>query len=135
MAFNVVAVDIYDDKFDLAKELGADKTVNSAKEDPVQFMKDEVGGVQASVSVAVSKKPFEQAYYALKRGRTLVAVALPNDNMEIPIFNTVLDGKTIKGSIVGTRTISSAFRFFKDLPNVFSEPECRTSNPKYAASY
>lgn len=103
MAFNVIAVDIFDDKLELAKELGADKTVNSANTDPVQFMKDEVGGVQASISVAVSKKPFEQAYYSLKRGGTLVAVALPNENMEIPIFDTVLDGKTVKGSIVGTR--------------------------------
>lgn len=103
MAYNVIAVDIFDDKLELAKELGADKTVNSANEDPVQFMKDEVGGVQASISVAVSKKPFEQAYYSLKRGGTLVAVALPNEDMEIPIFDTVLDGKTVKGSIVGTR--------------------------------
>lgn len=103
MAFNVIAVDIFDDKLELAKELGADKTVNSANTDPVQFMKDEVGDVQASISVAVSKKPFEQAYYSLKRGGTLVAVALPNENMEIPIFDTVLDGKTVKGSIVGTR--------------------------------
>lgn len=103
MGLNVVAVDIQDDKLELAKRLGADKTVNSANVDPVQFMQDEVGGVQASISVAVAKKPFEQAYYSLKRGGTLVAVALPNEDMPLPIFDTVLDGKTVTGSIVGTR--------------------------------
>lgn len=103
MGFNVVAADIYDEKLTLAKRLGADKTVNSMKTDPAHFMKDKVGGVQASISVAVSKKPFEQAYQSLKRGGTLVAVALPNDELPIPIFDTVLDGKTVKGSIVGTR--------------------------------
>lgn len=103
MAFNVIAVDIHDEKLKLAKELGADKTVNSANVDPVKFMQDEVGGVQASISVAVAKKPFEQAYYSLKRGGTLVAVALPNEDMALPIFDTVLDAKTVTGSIVGTR--------------------------------
>ncbi|GAB3051896.1 alcohol dehydrogenase AdhP [Virgibacillus ainsalahensis] len=103
MGFNVIAVDIYDEKLSLAQKLGADKTVNSANVDPAQVITDEVGGVQASISVAVAKKPFEQAYQSLKRGGTLVAVALPNEEMSLPIFDTVLDGKTVKGSIVGTR--------------------------------
>jgi propanol-preferring alcohol dehydrogenase len=38
-------------------------------------------------------------------GGTLVFVALPKDNhMELPIFETVLNGITVVGSIVGTRT-------------------------------
>lgn len=56
MGFNVIAVDIQDDKLELAKELGADLTVNGMKTDPVQTIKDQVGGVQAAVSVAVTKK-------------------------------------------------------------------------------
>jgi len=103
MGFNVIAVDIYDEKLSLAKKLGADKMINSANVDPVQVIMDEVGGVQSAISVAVAKKPFEQAYKSLKRGGTLVAVSLPNEEMPLPIFDTVLDGKTVKGSIVGTR--------------------------------
>lgn len=30
-------------------------------------------------------------------------VGLPNDELPIPIFDTVLNGVTVKGSIVGTR--------------------------------
>ena len=103
MGLNVVAVDISDEKSKLALELGADIAINGLKEDPVAAIKEKVGGVHAAVSVAVSKKAFEQAYQSVKRGGTLVVVGLPNDELPIPIFNTVLNGVTVKGSIVGTR--------------------------------
>ncbi|KKB33319.1 Alcohol dehydrogenase [Bacillus thermotolerans] len=103
MGFNVIAVDIADEKLELAKSLGADEAVNGMKEDPVQAIQNLVGGVQASISVAVTKKAFEQAYLSVKRGGTLVVVGLPNDELPIPIFDTVLNGVTVKGSIVGTR--------------------------------
>lgn len=103
MGFNVIAVDIQDDKLELAKELGADITVNGLKNDPAQDIINKVGGVQAAISVAVTKKAFEQAYSSVKRGGTLVVVGLPNADLPIPIFNTVLNGVTVKGSIVGTR--------------------------------
>lgn len=103
MGFNVIAVDIQDDKLALAKELGADITVNGLKNDPAQDIINKVGGVQAAISVAVTQKAFEQAYSSVKRGGTLVVVGLPNADLPIPIFNTVLNGVTVKGSIVGTR--------------------------------
>ncbi|ALA52839.1 zinc-dependent alcohol dehydrogenase [Shouchella clausii] len=103
MGYNVVAVDIMEDKLELAKRLGADLTVNGLQVDPVQEIKEKVGGVQAAISVAVTKKAFEQAYGSVKRGGTLVVVGLPNDELPIPIFDTVLNGVTVKGSIVGTR--------------------------------
>lgn len=44
-------------------------------------------------------------YRSLRRGGTLVFVALPAENqVTVPIFETVLSGVTIVGSIVGTRT-------------------------------
>ncbi|PID05922.1 MULTISPECIES: alcohol dehydrogenase AdhP [unclassified Sporosarcina] len=103
MGFNVVAVDIADEKLELAKKLGADITVNGKNEDPAEAIQKQVGGVQAAISVAVSQVPFEQAYRSVKRGGTLVAVGLPHEDLPIPIFNTVLNGITVKGSIVGTR--------------------------------
>ncbi|MFC0562398.1 alcohol dehydrogenase AdhP [Halalkalibacter alkalisediminis] len=103
MGFNVIAVDIQDDKLELATKLGADKTINGLKLDPVQAITEEVGGVQAAISVAVTKKAFEQAYQSVKRGGTLVVVGLPHEDLPIPIFDTVLNGVTVRGSIVGTR--------------------------------
>jgi propanol-preferring alcohol dehydrogenase len=99
----VVAVDLVDEKLDLAKKLGADYTVNAKAEDPVEAIK-KLGGADAAISVAVSPRAFEQAFRALRRGGTLVFVALPADNyMQLPIFETVLNGIKVVGSIVGTR--------------------------------
>lgn len=115
MGFKVVAVDIHDDKLTLAKELGADLTVNGQKTDPVEKIKNEVGGVQASISVAVTKVAFEQAYHSVKRGGSVVLVGLPNDDIPIPIFDTVLNGVSVKGSIVGTRKdMQEALQFAAD---------------------
>lgn len=103
MGYNVVAVDIHQEKLELAKELGADITVNGSEVDPAQAIQDQVGGVHGAVSVAVTKKAFEQAYRSVRRGGSLVVVGLPNAELSIPIFDTVLNGVTVKGSIVGTR--------------------------------
>jgi alcohol dehydrogenase, propanol-preferring len=107
----VVAVDVVDDKLELAKELGADYVVNALTEDPVEAIQA-LGGAHAAISVAVAPKAFEQAFGALRRGGTLVFVALPADNfVRLPIFETVLNGITVVGSIVGTR---------KDLADVYA---------------
>ncbi len=99
----VVAVDLIDEKLEMAKELGADFVVNAAKQDPVEEIK-KLGGADAAIALAVAPKAFAQAYGSLRRKGTLVFVALPADNyVQLPIFETVLNGITIVGSIVGTR--------------------------------
>jgi len=100
----VVAVDLFDEKLELARELGAEFTVNARNEDPVEAIQ-RLGGADQAIALAVSPKAFEQAYGSLRRGGTLVFVALPAENdVTVPIFETVLNGITIVGSIVGTRT-------------------------------
>ena len=106
----VVAVDLTDEKLELARELGAEFTVNARREDPIAAIKA-LGGADQAIALAVAPKAFEQAYGSLRRGGTLVFVALPAENeVHLPIFETVLGGITVVGSIVGTR---------KDLREVF----------------
>jgi propanol-preferring alcohol dehydrogenase len=100
---SVAAVDLVDSKLALARDLGAETTVNAITEDPVQTIQA-LGGADQAIVLAVSPTACEQAFRSLKRGGTLVFVALPADNvMHLPIFETVLQGITVTGSIVGTR--------------------------------
>ena len=49
----VVAVDLFDDKLELARELGAEFTINARREDPVEAIK-KLGGVDQAIALAVS---------------------------------------------------------------------------------
>jgi len=107
----VIAVDVEESKLDLASALGADLTVNAKTTDPVQAIAD-YGGADVAVVTAASPRTFEQAFASLRRGGRLSCVGLPaDDKITISVFDTVLSGKQIIGSIVGTR---------KDLADVFA---------------
>ncbi|TAJ47290.1 MAG: alcohol dehydrogenase AdhP [Herbiconiux sp.] len=107
----VVAVDVENPKLELARELGADHLVNAAEVDPVAAIKA-IGGADVAVVLAASPRVFEQAFASLNRGGRLICVALPAEQqMSISIFETVLKGISIIGSIVGTR---------QDLAEVFA---------------
>jgi alcohol dehydrogenase, propanol-preferring len=103
MGLNVIAVDVDDAKLELATRLGASLVVNARKADPMAFVKKEVGGAQGVLVTAVSPKAFEQAMGMVGRGGTVSLVGLPPGDFPLSIFNTVLNGVTVRGSIVGTR--------------------------------
>lgn len=103
MGGTVIAVDVEDAKLELARELGASHVVNAAHVDPVAAIQ-ELGGADVALVLAASPRVFEQAFSSLSRGGRLICVALPADQqMSISIFETVLKGISIIGSIVGTR--------------------------------
>ncbi|HAR07948.1 MAG: alcohol dehydrogenase AdhP [Cobetia sp.] len=103
MGLNVAAVDVDDAKLELARRLGATVTVNAMKEDPASVIKRDIGGAHGALVTAVSPKAFDQAQNMLRRGGTLVLNGLPPGDFPLPIFSTVLNGITVRGSIVGTR--------------------------------
>ena len=103
MGLRVAAVDIDPSKLKLAKELGAELTVNAMEADPGQVLKKEVGGMHGVLVTAVSRPAFAQALGMTRRGGTIALNGLPPGDFPLPIFDTVLNGLTIRGSIVGTR--------------------------------
>ncbi|MBP1206322.1 propanol-preferring alcohol dehydrogenase [Duganella sp. 1411] len=103
MGLNVVAVDIDDTKLALARRLGAAVTVNALTTDPAAFIQKELGGTHGVLVTAVSAKAFQQALGMVRRGGTVSLNGLPPGDFPLSIFDTVLNGITVRGSIVGTR--------------------------------
>lgn len=104
MGYNIVAIDIDDEKLALGKKLGADVTVNALKQDVKQAVFEATGeGCHGVLVTAVSPKAFAQAVEITRRGGTMVLNGLPPGTFDLSIFNMVLDGITVRGSIVGTR--------------------------------
>ncbi|MGF1925171.1 MAG: zinc-binding dehydrogenase, partial [Bacteroidia bacterium] len=103
MGLHVAAIDVSDDKLELAKKLGADITVNAMHDDPGLLLKKETGGMHGVLVTAVSPIAFKQALTALRRKGTISLNGLPPGSFDLPIFETVLNRYTVRGSIVGTR--------------------------------
>jgi len=103
MGLHVAAIDVDDDKLALAKSLGAELTVNAKTQDPGVFLQKETGGMHGVLVTAVSPIAFRQGLYALRRKGTIALNGLPPGSFDLPIFETVLNRYTIRGSIVGTR--------------------------------
>jgi propanol-preferring alcohol dehydrogenase len=98
----VVAVDVSEERLKTAEDLGADHLVHAGEQDVAAEIQ-ELGGADAVILTAASPQPVAQAYASLAPGGTLVFVGLPHENeTPIPIFETVLNGITLCGSIVGT---------------------------------
>jgi propanol-preferring alcohol dehydrogenase len=103
MGFHVIAVDVADDKLDLAANVGADLTINATTQDAATEVQSAVGGAQGVLVTAASRNAFEQAYKMRRKRGTMSLVGLPPGSIELPIFDMVLNAKTVRGSIVGTR--------------------------------
>jgi len=103
MGMHVVAVDINPQKLEEAKELGAEIVINAKEVDPASEINLLTGGVHGALVTAVSPVAFKQAIGMLRRGGTMALVGLPPGSFETPIFDVVLKGLTVRGSIVGTR--------------------------------
>ncbi|CYU94227.1 TPA: alcohol dehydrogenase AdhP [Streptococcus suis] len=111
---HVIAVDINNDKLELAKEVGADVIINGLEVEDVPGHIKEVtgGGAHSTVVTAVSKVAFNQAIDSVRAGGYVVAVGLPSEYMDLSIVKTVLDGIKVVGSLVGTRKdLEEAFHF------------------------
>ncbi|MFI5505489.1 alcohol dehydrogenase GroES-like protein [Corynebacterium kutscheri] len=104
MGMRVIAVDIADDKLELAKKHGAEFTINAKKVDPAQAVMEFTGtGAHGVLVTAVHPQAFGQAINMARKGGTIVFNGLPPGEFPASIFDIVFKGLTIRGSLVGTR--------------------------------
>ncbi|WP_425050844.1 alcohol dehydrogenase AdhP [Psychromarinibacter sp. S121] len=103
MGLRVIAVDIADDKLELARKMGAEIALNAVETDVATEVQKLVGGAHGVLVTAVSNSAFEQAVGMTRRGGFMSMVGLPPGTFPLPIFDIVLKRITVRGSIVGTR--------------------------------
>jgi alcohol dehydrogenase, propanol-preferring len=103
MGLQVAAVDVLDEKLELAHNLGVSLRINSARQNPVTVIEKEIGGAQGVLITAPLLPAFRQGVGMTRRRGTCVLVGLPPGELVLPIFDIVLKRITVRGSLVGTR--------------------------------
>jgi len=104
-ARQIVAVDLSDEKLELAKSLGATHTFNASAPDTVEKIREATsGGVEYAFELAGSARALESAYKITRRGGTTVTAGLPppTATFALPAVNLVAEERTVKGSYIGT---------------------------------
>ena len=86
-------------------------TINAAEEDPVARVQ-EIRGAHGVLVTAVSRPAFGQGLGMLHKRGTMALVGIPPGDFPLPIFDVVLNAKTVRGSIVGSRQdLNEALQF------------------------
>ena len=112
MGMNVVAADIFEDKLELARKMGATDTLNAREVDPVAAVKDLTsGGVHYSFEAIGAKATAEQCFFMLRPGgaATIIGMIPVAEKVEIP-GHAFLQERKLQGSMMGSN------RFRVDMP-------------------
>jgi S-(hydroxymethyl)mycothiol dehydrogenase len=104
-ARTIIAVDLDDTKLDWARGFGATHTVNSAREDVVERVRELTGGHGADVVIEAIGLPqtYLQAFHARDLAGTVVLVGVPRPDMtvELPFLDVFGRGGALKSSWYG----------------------------------
>lgn len=108
-AGSIIAVDIADQKLEVARRFGATHAVNSASEDAIAAVKTATGGKGADfVFVAVgAKAPIDEGVQMLASGGTAVVVGIPASGVitEYDPVELASRGQRIVGSKMGSARV------------------------------
>jgi len=99
----VIAVDVHNDRLDLARELGATHTVNAKEVDPIEaVLAITGGGAEFSLECVGSPKVFRQAVDVLPRLGVcgLTGVVPPFTEVSLNM-DLIMNGRTVKGILGG----------------------------------
>jgi alcohol dehydrogenase, propanol-preferring len=98
----VTAIDISDEKLELAKSLGAANVLNAAASDGVKQLRRS-GGVHVALVTSAAKTAYDMAFSCLRPTGTLLVVGLPAENICFSPILMAAKEVRIHASTVGTR--------------------------------
>ena len=98
----VTAIDISEEKLELARSFGASDTLNAATTDADKQLRRK-GGVHVSLVASAAKAAYDKAFSCLRPTGTLLVVGLPAENICFPPILMSAGEIRIRASAVGTR--------------------------------
>ena len=99
---DVTAIDISDQKLELAESLGASTTLNAASNNVVKELRGK-GGVHIALVTSASRAAYDMAFPCVRSTGTLLAVGLPAESICFPPIMMAAAEVRIQASAVGTR--------------------------------
>ncbi|TLU71441.1 zinc-dependent alcohol dehydrogenase family protein [Lichenicoccus roseus] len=103
-ARQIVAIDLSDEKLEIARSLGATDTVNARAPDASEQVRAlSGGGVDYAFEMAGAARAMELAFRITRRGGTTVTAGLPppTATLALPLVQLVAEERTVKGSYIG----------------------------------
>jgi propanol-preferring alcohol dehydrogenase len=98
----VTAIDVSEDKLDLARSLGASATLNASLPGAIKPLRAQ-GGAHAALVTSAARAAYDQAFSCLRPTGTLLAVGLPAENICFPPILMAAREVHIQAVAVGTR--------------------------------
>ncbi len=98
----VTAVDVSDEKLELAKLLGAARGLNAASANVVKELRSK-GGAHVALVTSAAKAAYDMAFGCLRPTGTLLVVGLPSEDLSFPAILMAAGEVRIQASAVGTR--------------------------------
>jgi S-(hydroxymethyl)glutathione dehydrogenase / alcohol dehydrogenase len=118
-AARIIAVDILDNKLDMARHFGATHTINARGQDPVEQVRQLTGGWGADYAFEVIGHPLtiKQAYDAVRKGGVAVIVGVAPEDAEVSInaVGMMRTSKTLMGCNYGSVRPQVDFARYVDL--------------------
>jgi len=110
-ATEVIAVDVIEDRLELASSIGATRTIDPADTDPVDRIRAWTDGVDYAVDAVGTPAVVEQAVDSLGPTGTAVLVGVPevdNHDVSLPLHDVVVEEKSLVGSFNGSYNLATA---------------------------
>jgi alcohol dehydrogenase, propanol-preferring len=101
-AAQVTAIDISEEKLELARACGAAETLNSSAKDAAKELRNK-GGFHAVIVTSAAKAAYDLAFNCLRPTGNLLVVGLPAENICFPPIMMAAREVRIRATAVGTR--------------------------------
>lgn len=90
-AKKITAIDIFDNKLETAKQMGADLVINSKTEDAVKLVMDRTGhGADVVIDYTGNNAAYKSGFAMLKKGGRFVMVGLPNGETALDLSEAII---------------------------------------------